>query len=314
MRKRTVVLFVILLFVLYLFSVKDADKTEKTDKKQTKASINPINKGKIALIDIYGEIEDTTYILKQLHNFNNMHNVKAIVLRINSGGGAMAASQEVYSLVRKISLNGKPVVVSMGDVAASGAYYIASAADRVVANSGTLTGSIGVIMMYMTGRKLLDKIGVDYVTLKTGKYKDIGSFSRSATQEEKDMMLATLKDALSQFVDDIVEVRFEPIAKGAGIRAKDDKTKKRLVKAYMMSNIADGRLFTGNQAYRLGLVDYIGTIDDAIEIAAGMVGIEGRPNVITERYKPSFYGLFQSALSDLGFKSNIPLTGKYSLR
>ena len=95
MRKRTVVLFVILLFVLYLFSVKDADKTEKTDKKQTKASINPINKGKIALIDIYGEIEDTTYILKQ-YNFNNMHNVKAIVLRINSGGAVY--SQEVTAL------------------------------------------------------------------------------------------------------------------------------------------------------------------------------------------------------------------------
>jgi len=137
MRKQTVVLFVVLLIVLYLFSVRNTEKPAAPAVKGNKVKINPINKGKIALIDIYGEIEDTTYILKQLHNFNNMHNVKAIVLRINSGGGAMAASQEVYSLVRKISLNGKPVIVSMGDVAASGAYYIASAADRVVANSGT---------------------------------------------------------------------------------------------------------------------------------------------------------------------------------
>jgi protease-4 len=314
MRKRTVVLFAILLFVLYLFSVKDTDKTENTDKKHTKASINPINKGKIALIDIYGEIGDTTYVLKQLHNFSSMKNVKAIVLRINSGGGAMAGSQEVYSLVRKISLNGKPVVVSMGDVAASGAYYIASAADRVVANSGTLTGSIGVIMMYMTARGLLDKIGVDYVTLKTGKYKDIGSFARAATKEEKDLMMSVLKDALSQFVDDIVEVRFEAIAAGAGIKAKNDKVKKRLVKAYMLSNIADGRLFTGNQAYKLGLVDSIGTIDDAIADAAKMAGMEGRPLVVTERYKPTFYGLLESSLAGLGFKSKIPLNGKYSLR
>jgi protease-4 len=312
MRKSVVWLFAVLLVGAYLITANNIRiKKSKTGHKLPVVSVTG---AKIALINITGEISDTTPILRQLQEFDSMQNVKAIVLRINSGGGAVAASQEVYSLVRKISDSGKPVIVSMGDVAASGAYYISAAADKIVANPGTLTGSIGVIMFFFTARELMQKIGVDYVTIKTGKYKDIGSFSRNATPEEKAMLLSVMNDVLNQFVDDIVKVRYEAIAKGAGIKAKDVEVKQKLCRAYMLANIADGRVFSGNQALKLGLVDQVGSIDDAILLAAKTVGIEGRPNVVTEKEKLSFYQWMSSALNNLNLKGSLRLSDNYMMR
>jgi len=232
--------------------------------------------------------------------------IKAIVLRINSGGGAIASSQEVYSLIRKVSAEGKPVVVSMGDVAASGGYYIAAAADRIVANPGTLTGSIGVIMMFMNAPELLKKIGVDWVTVTSGKYKDLGSFTRNATAEEKALLKSMIEDVYSQFLDDIMGVRLETIAKAVGITAKDEKIKRAKVREFLVKNIADGRVFTGKYAYSVGLVDELGTIDDAIELAASMAGIKGRPMVVTEkRRKPGLYDMLYSGLSRLNISVNL---------
>jgi protease-4 len=128
------------------------------------------------------------------------------------------------------------------------------------------------------------------------------------------MLLSVMNDVLNQFVDDIVKVRYEAIAKGAGIKAKDVEVKQKLCRAYMLANIADGRVFSGNQALKLGLVDQVGSIDDAILLAAKTVGIEGRPNVVTEKEKLSFYQWMSSALNNLNLKGSLRLSDNYMMR
>jgi protease-4 len=249
---------------------------------------NSVLSKKIALIEINGDIVDTTHILELLNEYNDMPQVKAIVLRVNSPGGGVAASQEVYEQVKKVKADGKFVVVSMGDMAASGAYYISSAADRIYANKGSLTGSIGVIINFMNAEKLLGKVGVNFTTIKSGKYKDTGSFSRSVTEEDKAIMGTLIHDVLNQFVDDVISVRGEKLSAALGIKEKNAKKRDEELKKYMLANIADGRVFTGLKAKELGLVDDIGNIDDAIEGAADMIGVHGRPLVISEKKKQGF--------------------------
>ena len=270
-------------------------------KKKNKIIISSLS-NKVALINITGEIIEPTETLRLLNIYNDMDNVKAIVLRINSPGGGVSSSQEIYEQIKKIRENGKRVVVSMGDVAASGAYYIASAADKIYANSGTITGSIGVIINYMNAKKLLDKIGVEFVTVKSGQYKDTGTFARESTEKEKELLNKLIKDVLNQVVDDVIETRYEKIALAAGIKIKDEKEKKKKVKEYVLTNIADGRIFTGKEAKSLGLVDEIGNIDDAIEGAAKMIGLKGRPMVISERKRTGFFSWLDSKFSN--FKIN----------
>ena len=259
---------------------------------------------KIALVNINGEISDTTHIMELLNEYNDMSTVKAIVLRVNSPGGGVAASQEVYSLVKKIRKEGKKVVVSMSDVAASGAYYISSAADKIYANPGTITGSIGVIINFMNAEKLLGKVGVNFTTIKSGKYKDTGSFSRPVNADDKLLMGDMIKDVLNQFVDDVISVRCDRLAAAFGIKEKSDLKRARLVKEYMLANIADGRIFTGRRAKELGLVDETGNIDDAILGAADMIGVKGRPMVISERKKQGFGPWLDSKIADLSPQSS----------
>ncbi|HOV98796.1 MAG TPA: signal peptide peptidase SppA [Bacteroidota bacterium] len=222
---------------------------------------------KIAVIELKETIVTSDEIVRQLKKFRENRSVKAIVLRVDSPGGGVAASQEIYEEVKK-TREQKPVVVSMGSVAASGGYYVSCGATRIVANPGTLTGSIGVIMNFVHFEELMNKIGVDETTVKSGKMKDAGSPFRKLTDEEEKYFNYLIGDVYNQFVDVVVEERKLPRQK-------------------VLQN-ADGRVFTGKQAYAIGLVDTLGTFEDAISIAANLSGIVGKPNVVKEKKRTSF--------------------------
>lgn len=220
---------------------------------------------RIAVVDIIGEISSSEEIVSQLKKWKKDSSVKAIVLHIDSPGGAVAPSQEIYDEVVKIKESGKKVIVSMGSVAASGGYYVACAADKVVANPGTLTGSIGVILSFPTAKGLLDKIGVSWETVKSGDLKDVGTFTRSMTPEEERMLRAVIDDTYRQFVKAVAD----------GRNKSEDE----------IFPLADGSIFTGRQAYNLGLVDTLGTFEDAISLAGNMAGLGPEPTVVKEKKK-----------------------------
>jgi protease-4 len=204
--------------------------------------------GTIALVELNEEIVGSQHIVQQIKRYRENTSVRAIVLRIESPGGGVSASQEIYEEVKKTREYGKPIVVSMGSVAASGGYYIAVGASRIVANPGSITGSIGVISQFMHVNQLLDKIGVTSTTIKSGQMKDAGSPFRSSTAEDKRYFQEMIDDIYDQFVTTV---------------AVERKLEKSLVKKY-----ADGRVFTGRKAYELKLIDTLGTYQDAIKIAA----------------------------------------------
>jgi len=195
--------------------------------------------------------------------------VKAVVVRINSPGGSVVASDEIY---RALLAYEKPVVISMGDTAASGGYYIACGGDHVIAHPDTLTGSIGVISQFLTFEGLLDKVGVDAVVITTGERKDIGSPYRDMTEQEKELWEGILDQVYQDFVDVVVEARELP-----------EET---------VRELADGSIYTGRQALELELVDAVGAREDAIEKAGELGGITGRPRVIELRPQPTFLEMF----------------------
>jgi len=233
---------------------------------------------RIALIRVEGVILDSQETVGELKRFSENPYVKAIVLRIDSPGGGVVPSQEIYDEVKRIrAKNNKAVIASLGSVAASGGYYIAAATDRIVANPGTLTGSIGVIMETANVEGLLQKIGVEGVVIKSGKYKDVGSPLRKMTEEERALLQNVMDDVHAQFI--------EAVAEGRAIEFTDAQA------------LADGRIFTGRQAKDVQLVDEIGDLEDAIQLAADVVGIEGEPRVIEPRRRFSLRELLDSKLS-----------------
>lgn len=227
----------------------------------------------IAVVEIYGPVRITQRkslraansdrIVRRLRSLSHRSDVKAVLLRINSPGGSVAAIQEIYNEVINLRKSGKVVVASLADIAASGGYYIASAADKIVANPGTLTGSVGVIFELVQAQELMKKIGVKIETIKSGKHKDIGSITRELTPEERQILQTLINNAYEQFVNAIATGRNIPKEK--------------------VLEFADGRIFTGEQAKTLGIVDEIGSRIDAINLAAKLAGIEGTPHIITER-------------------------------
>jgi len=227
----------------------------------------PISVGeKIAVVKIEGVILDSKDIIEELREHRENKSVKAIMLRIDSPGGAVAPSQEIYTEVLNIRDEGKKkIVTSMGSVAASGGYYIASASDRIVANPGSVTGSIGVILELANVSGLMKKVGVESVVIKSGKFKDVGSLFRTMTPEERELLQGVIDDTYDQFVD--------AVAAGRGINKED------------LLPIADGRVFTGRQAKKLGLVDDLGSMQDAIKITADIAGIKGEPDIIQKKKK-----------------------------
>lgn len=222
------------------------------------------------------------HIVELLEQFRKDDSVKSGVLRINSPGGSAAGSQEVYQEIMKCRKSGKKLTVSMGDVAASGGYYIASAADRILADQATLTGSIGVIMHTADLHELYSKIGISMGAIKTGPYKDIGSSDRPMTPQEKQLLQNLINDVYNQFITDVSNGRHIPVAD--------------------VRKIADGRIFTGSQAVELKLVDQVGTLQDALKAAAKDAGIKGEFEITEyEREKgvlDVLMGDTESSLSD----------------
>ena len=235
---------------------------------------------RIALIRVEGVILDSQTTIGELKRFSENPSVKAIVIRIDSPGGGVVPSQEIYNAVKRVrSKHNKAVIASMGSVAASGGYYIAAATDRIVANPGTLTGSIGVIMETANVEGLLQKIGVEGVVIKSGKYKDVGSPLRKMSTDERGLLQGVMDDVHKQFI--------EAVAEGRSLELRAAQA------------LADGRIFTGRQAKEAKLVDELGDLEDAIQLAAEVVGIEGEPKVIEPRRRFSLREILDSKLSML---------------
>ena len=223
-----------------------------------------LGRDRIGVVKIQGIILDATRVLDSLKEFGRDRTIKGIILRIDSPGGAVAPAQEIYEAVRRLrDKDGKKVVASCGNVAASGAYYVASAADRIVANPGTITGSIGVIMELSNIQGLLQKIGVQSYVIKSGEFKDIGSATRPMTEEERKILQSVIDDVYMQFVEDVARSRGMAVDK---VRA-----------------IANGSIFSGRQAKGLGLVDQLGSFQDAVDALKELAGIKGEPAVVYEK-------------------------------
>ena len=216
----------------------------------------------VAVVDIQGEIFFDRGKLSEIESHRDNDNVKAVVLFINSPGGGVAASQALHRAVLDLRLE-KPVIAFMASVAASGGYYVACAADSIVAMEGTLTGSIGVIASFLRTEELYEKIGLDVTVIKSGRYKDVGSPHREMTESEKTYMGNLLDEVYDQFVLAVSETRGIPVDR--------------------MEDLAEGRLFTGRQAVESGLADYVGSYEDAIYLAASMGGIDGEPQIVKKR-------------------------------
>ena len=233
--------------------------------------------GEIALVRIQGMLMDSQNIVRQLSNYRHNPNVRGIVLRIDSPGGAVAPAQEIYNEIMKLKADHKMVYASMGTVAASGGYYIACAANYVLANPGTLTGSIAAVMAFTNIEELTDKIGVKPIIIKSGKYKDVGSPLRGMKPEERKILQSVVDDVHQQFV--------QAVAEGRGLTVSE------------VNEIADGRIMTGQQGLTLKVVDEMGGLEKTIELLAKKIGVEGRPKVIEEKEKTPFFDwLLQSSL------------------
>ena len=216
----------------------------------------------VGVVPIEGTINDSRDTIESLKQFGETKGIKAVVLRIDSPGGAVAPTQEIYEEVGKLRKK-KPVIASLGSVAASGGYYIASACEQVVSNPGTLTGSIGVIMELGNVEELMKKIGVQGTSIKSGANKDLGSPMRPLSPEGKKILQELVNNVHGQFVN----------AVSAGRRMPEEKVRE----------LADGRVYSGEQAKGLGLVDILGNMEDAIDLAAKRVNIKGKPQVVYSR-------------------------------
>ncbi|MDZ7598413.1 MAG: signal peptide peptidase SppA [Desulfobacterales bacterium] len=219
---------------------------------------------KVGVIEVSGAITEAEETLERLKQFREDDTIRAIVIRINSPGGGVGPSQEIYSEIRK-TIPTKKVVASLGSVAASGGYYLASAANGIVANPGTITGSIGVILGFTDLQEVFRKIGLAPVVVKSGAFKDMGSPLRAMSTEEQAILQGFVDKIHQQFVQAVAQGRNMDIA--------------------AVAQLADGRIYTGEEALGLGLVDRLGNLTDAIEWAGRLGGIEGDPNVVYAREK-----------------------------
>jgi len=231
---------------------------------------------RVAIIRIEGVITDSRETIEELRRFRDNPSIKAVVLRIDSPGGGVVPSQEIHTEVLKARKGGRlKVVASMGNLAASGGYYIAAATDKIVANPGTLTGSIGVIMELANVQGLLEKVGVQSVVIKSGRYKDLASPFRAMSKEDRVLLQHVLDDVHDQFI--------QAVAAGRALNVEEVRP------------LADGRIFTGRQARTAKLVDELGDLQDAIKLAARMVGIEGEPRVVEPRKRFSLRDLLENS-------------------
>ena len=247
---------------------------------------------KVAIIEIKGTITDSEEIIAQIHQHRDNSGGKALVLRIDSPGGSVAPVQEIFGELKKIN---QPIVASMGSTAASGGYYLACAAEQINANPGTLTGSIGVVMQFIKLKDLYQKIGIEYQGIKSGEHKDIGNPQREMTPEERDLLQATIDDVRLQFIEAILQSR------------------KDLISQEEIEFLADGRIFSGQQAFRHKLVDHLGNLPDAILAAGRLANITGQPKTTQIKQKPSLLEQLLDIRGLLGL-STLQMTPSVSLR
>ena len=223
--------------------------------------VSGFSSGNVGVLEVEGIIDDgmARRVIKQLDRWSETGSIKAIVLQVNTPGGGVAASQEIYDAILRAKEE-KPVVAAMASVAASGGLYIACAADRIVANPGTLTGSIGVIFQFHTFKGLMDKVGIGTETIKAGEMKDVGNMARPMTEQERGMFQSVVNDTYEQFVGVVADGRDLDVAE--------------------VKKFADGSVFTGRQALELGLVDSLGGLHEAVDIAAELGNVKGDINII----------------------------------
>ena len=252
-----------------------------------------LTEGRVGLVVLEGPINGSRELVAELDACRHDPSIKAVVLRINSPGGEVAPSQEIHGAVLRLAET-KPVVASMGGVAASGGYYVAVAADSIVADPGTLTGSIGVIFAYPTAVELMEKAGVRMEVYKSGAMKDMGSYAREPTEDEEAVFDLLIADIYDQFVTAVAEGRGLP---------RDD-----------VLGLADGRVFTGRQAGELGLVDRLGDLQVAADMAAEMAGLGPEP-VLVRKARPRLplFDLLDRVLSD-GVRASWGPRMEYRLR
>lgn len=240
---------------------------------------------RVAIVELEGMILEVDDLVRELKSHRDNPGVKAVVLRVNSPGGVVGPTQELHQALMRVREAGKPVVASLGSVAASGGYYAAVAADRILANPGTLTGSIGVIMQMANVENLFKKVGVDYVVVKAGAYKDLGSFSRPMTVDERRVIQLLLDDVHAQFIDAVA-------------------TGRKLERSEVLK-FADGRVFSGVQAKALRMVDDLGSLEDAVNDAAKLAGLKLPPAVVRPSKRFSIFDLIRS---QVGIRLGLPLT------
>jgi protease-4 len=231
---------------------------------------------RVAIVELEGIIVEVDDLVRELKRHRENPLVRAVVIRINSPGGVVAPTQEIHAAIRRLREAGKPVVAALGAVAASGGYYVAVAADQIYANPGTLTGSIGVVMQLANVGGLMKKVGVDYVVVKAGQFKDIGNLARPMTAAERRVLQTLLDDVHGQFIQAVADGR------------KLDRQR--------VVQFADGRVFSGAQAKSLRMVDVLGGLEDAVNGAAALAGLSTPPNVISPRRRFSLVDLLRNQL------------------
>jgi protease-4 len=267
------VLAVLGLFVIGFSLLLISLVSTSTDRTET---VTTGSGEKLAVVELNGVITSSEDLVRQFKKYRETRSIKGIILRVDSPGGGAVASQEMYQEVKKTRESGKPVVVSMGALAASGGYYVSCGATKLVANPGTLTGSIGVISEFLQLQEALGKIGVGVKTIKSGKLKDAGSPMKKMSTEDEQYFQALMDDVHHQFIG-VVEAE----------RKLDHKK---------ILSLADGRVFTGKQAVELGLVDTLGSFEDAVTIAADLAGIKGEPSLVKEHRRRSLWEGFFSEM------------------
>lgn len=251
-------------------------------------SFGPPKGERIGVLEVKGFIADSSHAVEGLKHFASTPEVKAVVLRVASPGGVVAPSQEIHDAVKKLAAE-KPVICSFGPVAASGGYYLAAPATKIVANPGTITGSIGVILQFSQYSVLMDKLGLRFDAVKSGEFKDTGTPFREMRPDERKLMQGVVDDIFSQFVDAVAEGRKLPREK--------------------VLALADGRIYSGRQALDAGLVDQLGGYEDALALAADLGGVKGEPKTEKwEKKRPGLLGVLFGADVDTAIGVVDPLT------
>ncbi len=287
-RRLTGAVIIILLLFSVLGSIYLAVRQQLESPRTGLARRTAVSPRSVGVIDIYGPVQagrsagdifaqdELTRITSNIRRFRRDHRIKAVILRINSPGGTVGAIQEIISEIERVRESGKPVVASIADIGASGGYYLASACDKVVVNPGSITGGIGVMFIASDMSGLLERVGVNVEVIKSGPFKDTGSFHRSFTPQERSYLQELIDDAYSQFIDQV--------SRGRDMSREE------------VGPLARGQVFTGRQAVDNGLADRLGDTTTAHSVAEELAGVTGTKMVrVPVRRLGRFFGLLNLA-------------------